>query len=94
MARATWNGVVIAESDDVEIVEGNVYFPRAAVQAAYLQPSETHTVCGWKGDCSYFDVAVAGKVNRDAAWVYEDPKAAAAQVRGRIAFWHGVQVER
>lgn len=94
MATAMWNGAVIAESDDVEVVEGNVYFPPTAVRAEVLRPSETRTVCSWKGDCSYFDVVVNGKVNSDAAWVYEDPKGAAAHIRGRIAFWRGVQVER
>ncbi|MBK8172868.1 MAG: DUF427 domain-containing protein [Sandaracinaceae bacterium] len=94
MARATWNGVVIAESDDVEIVEGNVYFPASAVKREHIQPSEHHTVCSWKGDCSYYDVVVGADVNRDAAWVYRDPKPAAANIRGRIAFWRGVQVER
>ena len=94
MAKATWNGTVIAESNDIEVVEGNAYFPAGAVKPENLRPSETHTVCGWKGDCSYFDVVVDGKVNSDAAWVYKDPKAAAANIRGRIAFWRGVQVER
>jgi uncharacterized protein (DUF427 family) len=94
MARAIWNGTVIAESDDVEIVEGNVYFPASAVKAANLQPSVHHTVCSWKGDCSYYDVVVGSNVNRDAAWVYRDPKPAAANIRGRIAFWRGVVVER
>ena len=94
MAKAIWNGAVIAESDDIELVEGNVYFPASAVKSEHLQPSEKHTVCSWKGDCSYFDVVVDGKVNDDAAWVYKDPKQAAMNIRGRIAFWRGVQVER
>lgn len=92
MAKATWNGAVIAESDDPEIVEDNVYFPRNAARTECLRPSNTHTVCGWKGDCSYFDIAVGGEVIRDAACVYEEPKAAAANIRGRSAFW--VRVER
>jgi uncharacterized protein (DUF427 family) len=94
MAKAVWNGEVIAESDDVELVEGNVYFPATAVKPERLRPSEKHTVCSWKGDCSYFDVVVGGKVNDDAAWVYKDPKPAAANIRGRIAFWRGVEVQR
>ncbi len=94
MARATWNGAIIAESDDIELVDGNVYFPAAAVNKEHLQPSQLHTVCGWKGDCSYYDVVVAGKINRDAAWYYANPKPAAASIRGRIAFWNGVDVQR
>lgn len=94
MAKATWNGVVIAEGDDFLVVEGNVYFAASAVKEAHLRPNETRSVCGWKGDCAYFDVVVGDAVNRDAAWIYRDPKPAAADVRGRIAFWHGVRVER
>jgi uncharacterized protein (DUF427 family) len=94
MARATWNGVTIAESDSYEVVEGNVYFPREALREAYFAPSETHTVCGWKGTASYFDVVVDGQRNADAAWYYPDPKPAAANIRGHVAFWRGVTVIR
>jgi uncharacterized protein (DUF427 family) len=96
MPHATWNETVLAEApqDAVEIVEGNVYFPPDAVRRDYLTPSETQTVCPWKGTASYYHVAVDGKINRDAAWYYPDPKAAAENIRGRIAFWRGVQVER
>ena len=94
MARATWNGAVIAESDDFEVVEGNVYFPREAVKDEYLRGSETHTVCGWKGTASYYDVAVDGQENRDAAWYYPEPMDAAKNITGHVAFWKGVQVER
>jgi uncharacterized protein (DUF427 family) len=94
MARATWNGVVIAESDQTEMVEGNVYFPADAVRAGHLKPSETHTVCGWKGTASYYTVVVDGQENPDAAWYYPDPKDAAANIRGHVAFWKGVQVEK
>ena len=90
--RATWNGAVIAESDDTVVVEGNHYFPAAAVKPEYLRASETHTTCGWKGVASYHDVVVDGKLNRDAAWHYPDPKPAAAQIKARIAFWRGVTV--
>ena len=95
MPKATWNGATIAEApaDAVEIVEGNVYFPAAAVRQNCLQPSETHTVCGWKGTASYYHVAANGEVNRDAAWYYPDPKDAAKNITGRIAFWKGVKVE-
>lgn len=93
MPRAIWNGTVIAESDDCVVVEGNQYFPPAAVKAEHLRPSATHTVCGWKGTASYYDVVVDGAVNKDAAWYYPEPKAAAAQIAGRIAFWRGVTVQ-
>ena len=94
MARATWNGAVIAESDRFEVVEGNVYFPPCAVNAAYLQPSETHTVCGWKGTASYYDLVVGGQVNRDGAWYYPTTSDAAKKVEGYVAFWRGVEVDR
>ena len=95
MPKAVWNGTVIAEApqEAIEVVEGNVYFPAAAVRRELLQDSETHTVCGWKGTASYYHVAVNGEVNRDAAWYYPDPKEAARNIAGRIAFWKGVQVE-
>lgn len=93
MPRAVWKGVVIAEGDDTVVVEGNHYFRPEDVRREHLRPSETHTVCGWKGLCSYYDVVVGGEVNRDAAWYYPEPKPAAARVAGRIAFWRGVVVE-
>lgn len=93
MARAIWNGVVIAESDTTVIVEGNHYFPPTAVKREYLRDSATHTVCPWKGTASYYDVVVAGNVNKDAAWYYPEPKEAAQQIAGHIAFWRGVRVE-
>ena len=96
MPKAIWNGAVIAEAseDAVELVEGNVYFPAESVRRDCLQPSDTHTVCGWKGTASYYHVAVDGELNRDAAWYYPEPKDAARNITGRIAFWKGVQVER
>ena len=94
MARATWNGAVIAESDDFEIVEGNVYFPPDAVRAEFLTPSDTHTVCGWKGTASYYTLSVDGAENRDAAWYYPETSEAAKNVEGYVAFWKGVTVER
>ncbi len=96
MPRASWNGTVIAEAgeDVVEIVEGNVYFPPGAVRREFLQPSETHTVCGWKGTASYYDVVVDGAVNRDAAWYYPSTLPAAKHLEGYLAFWNGVEVER
>ena len=94
MAKATWNGVTIAESSDYEVVEGNVYFPRSALHEQYFTASATTSVCGWKGTASYFNVVVDGQQNRDAAWYYPDPKPAAANIRGHVAFWRGVTVTR
>ena len=94
MARATWNGAVIAESDRFEIVEGNVYFPPETVKAEFLRPSETHTTCWWKGLASYYTLAVDGQRNADAAWFYPDASEAAKNVEGYVAFWRGVKVER
>lgn len=93
MARATWNGVVIAESDDVVEVEGNLYFPRAAVDERYLDASDTTTVCSWKGTANYHSLVVDGERNPDAAWYYASPSDAAESIRDRIAFWRGVQVD-
>jgi len=94
MARAIWNGKVIAESDEVELVEGNVYFPPSALRLEFVRESGTHTVCGWKGQASYFDLEVDGQRNRDAAWYYPSPREAASRIAGYVAFWHGVVVER
>ncbi|MGI8880739.1 MAG: DUF427 domain-containing protein [Jatrophihabitans sp.] len=92
MATATWNGTVIAQSDDTVIVEGNHYFPRASVRADVLRDSDTQSVCPWKGTASYHSVELDGETNPDAAWYYPAPKDAAAEIKDRIAFWHGVEV--
>jgi uncharacterized protein (DUF427 family) len=94
MPRAIWNGAVIAETQNFETVEGNVYFPAEAIKREYFKPSETHTTCGWKGEASYYTLEVAGQRNADAAWYYPDPKEAAANIKGYIAFWKGVTVEK
>ncbi len=93
MAKAIWEGVVVAESDACVIVEGNHYFPLAAIQKAYFQPSKTTTVCPWKGVANYYDIEVNGKRNPDAAWYYPEPSAAAKQIKDHVAFWKGVRVE-
>jgi uncharacterized protein (DUF427 family) len=90
--RAIWNGTVLAESDDTVVVEGNHYFPATALRHDLVRPSDTHTVCPWKGVASYYSVEVDGKVNQDAVWYYPDPKPKAAMVAGRVAFWKGVVV--
>lgn len=92
MVRATWNGQVVAESDDTVVVEGNHYFPKDAVRSEVLVPSATTTVCPWKGTASYYTLSVDGQQNPDAAWYYPDPKDAAAEIKDRVAFWKGVQV--
>jgi uncharacterized protein (DUF427 family) len=94
MARATWNGAVLAESDRFEEVEGNVYFPPDAIRREYFRESPTHTVCPWKGTASYYSLAVDGETNADAAWYYPEPRDAAANIRDHVAFWKGVRVER
>jgi uncharacterized protein (DUF427 family) len=93
MPRAIWKSVVVAESAHTEVVEGNHYFPPQAIRAEHFQPSRTHTVCGWKGTASYYDLAVGGDVNADAAWYYPDPLPAAVHIKGYVAFWKGVVVE-
>jgi uncharacterized protein (DUF427 family) len=96
MPKAVWNGAVIAEApeNEVEIVEQNVYFPAASVRSEFLRDSSHTTMCPWKGVASYYDVEVDGQLNRNAAWYYPTPKDAAQAIRGRIAFWHGVEVSR
>ena len=92
MVQARWNGAVIADSDETIVVEGNHYFPRAAVDAAVLSESATTSFCPWKGSASYHNITVDGQVNPDAAWYYAEPKEAAAEIKDRIAFWKGVVV--
>ena len=91
--KAIWNDAVLAESDDTVVVEGNHYFPAAALRREHFRPSATHTTCSWKGVASYYDVVVGAAVNKDAAWFYPEPKDAARQVAGRVAFWRGVRLE-
>ena len=93
MPRATWNGAVIAESDRTIVVEGNHYFPPGSVNTSLLNRSSKQTTCPWKGQASYFDVVVDGKVNAAAAWYYPSPSSAAMHIRDHIAFWKGVKVE-
>ncbi len=90
--KAIWNGQIIAESDDTIVVENNHYFPLESVEAGFLTSSSTHTTCPWKGVASYYTLQVDDKSNVDAAWYYPDPKPAAHEIKGRVAFWKGVQV--
>ena len=92
--KATWNGVVLAESDQTIVVEGNQYFPPDAINKQFFQESSTHTICGWKGEASYYNLVVDGQENKDAAWYYPSTKPEADEIKGYIAFWRDVQVEQ
>ncbi len=92
--KALWKGVVLAESDDTVVVEGNHYFPPDAVHWQYFKASAEHTTCPWKGVASYHDVVVDGQVNPGAAWYYPETLPAARQIQDRVAFWRGVKVEK
>lgn len=90
---ATWNNQTIAESDNTVVVENNHYFPIESVNSEYLQESDTHSACPWKGTASYYSLNVEGKTNKDAAWYYPNPKDAAKNIEGYVAFWKGVEVK-
>lgn len=90
--RAVWNGQIVAESDDIITVEGNAYFPTTSLRQEFVQPSSHTSVCGWKGTAQYYTLSVDGQTNKDAVWYYPEPKQAAADVTGRVAFWKGVSV--
>ena len=92
MPKATWNGTVIAHSDDTVVVEGNHYFPPESIREEYFEASDTTTVCGWKGTAQYYTLHVDGQTNVDAAWYYAEPKSEAANIAGHVAFWKGVEV--
>jgi uncharacterized protein (DUF427 family) len=90
--QAIWNGTVLADSDDTKVVEGNHYFPAEALRKEHFQPSSHTSHCFWKGKAHYYDVVVGDQVNGDAAWYYPDPTPQAEEIRGRVAFWRGVEV--
>jgi uncharacterized protein (DUF427 family) len=90
--KATWNGTVLAESDETVVVESNHYFPISSITEDYFQPSDTTSHCPWKGDASYYSIVVDGKENKDAAWFYPTPKDGAKEIEGRVAFWRDVEV--
>ena len=94
MPKATWNNVVIAESDKYESVDGNVYFPKDSLKMEYFKDSSTHTTCGYKGVASYYTINVNGVENKDAAWYYPTPKDGVKQIKDHVAFWKGVQVQK
>lgn len=91
--KAIWNGKIIAESNDIVNVEGNNYFPNESINKEYFKNSDTHSVCPWKGKASYYSLHVDDKINKDAAWYYPEPKEAAKEIKGRVAFWKGVEVK-
>lgn len=90
--KAVWNGETVAESADTVVVEGNHYFPAAALKAEFRKPSTHTSVCPWKGTANYYDLVVKGQVNKDAVWYYATPSEAAKKIAGRVAFWKGVEV--
>ncbi len=92
--KAVWNNIIIAESDDTVVIEGNHYFPEASVKKELLKSSSTESVCHWKGTANYFSLLVDGKENKDAVWYYANPSELAKVIKGRVAFWKGVQVIR
>lgn len=93
MAKAVWNGRVLAESNNTVIVEGNHYFPKSSINEDYFVTNQNTSVCPWKGTASYYDIVVDGKVNQGAAWYYPTPKSAASNIKDHVAFWRGVRVE-
>lgn len=94
MAKAIWENAVLAESAQTVEVEGNQYFPADSIHKEYFQESKHTTTCGWKGTANYYDVVVNGARNANAAWYYAEPKTAAKQIKGHVAFWRGVRVEK
>lgn len=90
--RASWNNITLAESDDTIVIEGNHYFPPGSVKQEFLEQSDTHTFCPWKGQANYYHIIVDGKRNDSAAWYYRDPKDAAKEIKNYVAFWKGVEV--
>ena len=92
MLRAIWHDAVLAESDETRVVEGNHYFPPDSINLTYFQANDTHSTCSWKGRASYYDININGKINKDAAWYYPEPKEKAVEIRNYIAFWKGVDV--
>lgn len=90
--KAVWNNAVLAESNDTVVIEGNHYFPADSLNREYFSESSTNSACPWKGTANYHNLVVNGETNKDAAWFYAEPKAAAKEIAGRVAFWKGVQI--
>jgi len=94
MAKAVWNGKVLAESEKTQLVEGNIYFPHDSIDREYFRSSSTISSCPWKGQARYYTILVDGQENSDAAWYYPDPKPAARAIKNHVAFWRGVEIEK
>lgn len=92
--KAIWNDTIIAESDNTTVIEGNHYFPADDIKKEFFKPSDTHTVCPWKGTASYYTLNVDGSENKDAAWYYPETSKMAKSIEGKVAFWKGVSVEK
>lgn len=92
--KAIWNDTIIAESDETQVVENNHYFPPQSIKKEYFTPSNTHTVCSWKGTASYYNIEVKGNTNKDAAWFYPETSEMAKNIKGYVAFWKGVEVKK
>ena len=92
--KAYWNEILIAESDDTIVVENNHYFPPETIKTEYFKPSETHSICPWKGEASYFTIEAGGKQNKDAAWYYPEASELAKNIENYVAFWKGVEVKK
>jgi uncharacterized protein (DUF427 family) len=92
MTKAVWNGKILAESENTEVVEGNHYFPEDSIKKEFFSKSDTKSVCPWKGEASYYNIEVDGKINANAAWYYPEPKPAASNIKNFIAFWKGVEI--
>ncbi|HDZ06845.1 hypothetical protein LCGC14_0050310 [marine sediment metagenome] len=93
MVKAIWNDVVIAESDETVVIEGNHYFPPQDIKKEYFKGTETQTICAWKGIASYYNIEVNGEVNIDAAWYYPEISELAKGIKDYVAFWKGVEVK-
>lgn len=92
--KAFWNNQLLAESNQTKVIEGNQYFPSDSIKKEFFKASETHSSCPWKGEASYYSIEVNDKVNKDAAWYYPNPKAAAHEIKGYVAFWKGVEISQ
>ena len=92
--KAIWNNQIIAESDQTVVIENNHYFPPESIKKDFFKPSETHTTCPWKGEASYYTITVEGKENKDAAWYYPEVSQLAKSIKGYVAFWRGIEIEK
>jgi len=92
--KATWNGQLLAESEDTIVIENNHYFPPSSLAMPFFVKSESTSICPWKGTASYYSIVCDNKENKDAAWYYPSPKEAASEIKDHVAFWRGVEVSK